>query len=37
MVTTAATAPTPSTAQQVAGLGIAGLSAAAAGKAAKLF
>jgi hypothetical protein len=33
----AATAPTPSTAQQVAGLGIAGLSAAAAGKAAKLF
>jgi hypothetical protein len=33
----AATAPTPSTAQQVAGLGIAGLSAAAAGKKAGLF
>jgi hypothetical protein len=34
---TAATAPTPSTAQQVAGLGIAGLSAAAAGKKSGLF
>lgn len=33
----AATAPTPSTAQQVAGLGIAGLSAAAAGKKSGLF
>lgn len=34
---TAATAPTPSTAQQVAGLGIAGLSAAAAAKKSGLF
>jgi hypothetical protein len=34
---TAATAPTPSTAQQVAGMGIAGLSAGAAAKKAGLF